>query len=166
MWDGRTRPPSACARSGMCSMLTPPWGSDSHNKHAAPDRQISAFVRASRNFCSADVSGHHCATARLLSSPGRPPVPRYGSWSARCPQHWVLQPRLLPRRDHIPVGTSAAGAEVGLRALSRRSPRRIAFENSGHEALRIAIPPRPSASLHRLTDHASRPIRARVGPGL
>jgi hypothetical protein len=90
-----------------------------HGSYAPPDRQILAPVRAGRNSCSPGVSRHGCASACLLPPQVSPPVPRdrnLGSGPALSQQYRLLQPRLLPRRDHIPVRASPDIIGVGRRA--------------------------------------------------
>jgi hypothetical protein len=149
VWGGRPRPPSACTRSQLCSMLAL-LGVVLHEKHAAPDRQISAVVCASRNFPSTRSSGHHYAPACMLYSQSRAPVSRLAGRRDRTlrPQRQLLHPRLLPRSNHVSIGASAAADGIGLRAESRCSRSRFQCRNSDHRTTGITIHPRPTANPH------------------
>jgi hypothetical protein len=130
----------------------PTRGSVSQRSHAAPDRQISALVHASRNLHSARVRGDCCPGPCLLH-PQNPSVPRFhiaGTHATRNRCIRLLQPRLLSRRDHISMGKSATGDEHFLLRWCRSSRHRFAPKRSRHATLRLTIHPRPSANLHRL----------------
>jgi hypothetical protein len=162
MW-GRARVPALGLRLRIFVILFYAWpnlGVLIHTrKHAALDRQISFVVRACRSICSARDGRHGCVTARLLCSQGYSPVPRVG-FSGNCavghPRHRLLQSRLLPCRDNIAIGASAAVVAAALPAERRCSRLRIDGTNSSCETLLIAIDTRPSASLYRLTNHLNR----------
>ncbi len=136
-------------------MLAATWGSDSHHRYAAPDREISIVVRACRNFCSDRAGGHGCASAHLLSSQRCTPVPRLRAriGSALHPRYQLLQPRLLPRRDHIPVRASAAANDRTVHAECKRARSPIESRFPRHRAFHIPIHPRSPASVPHLTDH-------------
>lgn len=171
MWGGALTRPLLARRQLLFYAGLTRGGSDSRNKHASPDCQISVVVRASRNIRSARAGGHGCASARLLSAQRRASMPRLdrtGIRASRHPRRQLLQSRLLPCGNHISVGAPAAVAGFTSRAASRSANHRIVPRNSRHANLRIAIHPRPSASLHRLNAQAKLPalICTRVGPDL
>jgi len=140
------------ARIPDCVLCLPHLGVLIHTaRYAAPDRPISVVVRACRNVCSAVVSGDDCAAPRLLRSQGSSPVSWLRVWSAHDWQYVLLQPRLWPRRRHVPLGACAVAVKAGRPAQPRYSYRRIDFESSGHDTLRVTVHSRSSASLHRLT---------------
>ena len=144
---------AACAHSRFCFMLAPPLVLLYEKKHAAPDRQILAVVRHRRSLRSARVSGRRHPAARLLYSPGSPPVPRLfrGNRPARRARHILLQTRLLPSRQGIVFSASATEVGVSIGAASQCSNPRFPCESFGRRPAGITSSPRPSASPHRLT---------------
>ena len=122
-------------------------------KHAAPDRQILAVVRHRRGLRSARAGGRRRPAARLLYSPGSPPVPRLfrGNRPAGRPRHILLQTRLLPSRQDIRFSASATDVGVSIDPASQCSDPRVPCGSFGRRPPGITISPRPSASLHRLT---------------
>ena len=140
------------------------WGSDSQNRHAALTARFLLLFALVGTFASARAGSHGCASARLLPSQG---VHQCHGSGPESDQRTIrdtssLQPRLLPRRDHIPV------RRIRSRPLTAWSPRvygdsrrRIDSRHSARRPLLLRIHPRSPAHLHRLT--VSHSLRTKPG---
>jgi hypothetical protein len=149
-------------------MLAPHRGSGSHGKHASPNRQIAAVRRASGESRPIGSGGYRRAAACLLCPQGRASLPRFFDLRICTTAHarlWLLQPRLLPRSHHRPLGPSAAASSRFLRADCRDVRWPVKPRLSEYGSLPFPIHSRPSASLHSLSRTTSNPSTNRVSTG-